>query len=182
MGKRNPKPGFTLVEILVILAIIAVLAGVLVPAVANQITKGEATRLISDLENVRTGVETFVSDVKRFPKDIDDLVNKPGSAETDLNGTTYASGLLAKWAGPYLDILMNDDDSVETGYGAHIKDNLDTVKVNGIKYLTVRINTVPQKDFYRLDEAIDTDTSSTAGRLRWFSGDSVKFLAMPINY
>ncbi|MDQ6718185.1 MAG: type II secretion system GspH family protein, partial [Gemmatimonadota bacterium] len=42
------RRGFTLAEVLVTLAIIAVMAAVLLPALNSQISKGDAGRLASD--------------------------------------------------------------------------------------------------------------------------------------
>ena len=181
--ERTRRSGFTLVEALVVVAILALLAAVLVPVLTSQLSRSDASRLAGDLNGIRKGVEAFLSDVRRYPGDLDDLAAPLTNADTTLNAGVYPAGLSSKWKGPYVDrILAANGDSVQTGFGAWIQDNFISVPdPNNINYLTVRLRPVLQADFNRVDEMVDGTVSPTAGRLRWFSGDSVHFLAVPIN-
>lgn len=49
--KKHNQIGFTLIEMLVVIAIIALLAAIMVPAVANGIRRGQATRCLSHLRS-----------------------------------------------------------------------------------------------------------------------------------
>jgi prepilin-type N-terminal cleavage/methylation domain-containing protein len=60
--KRRKKKGFTLIELMIVIAIIAILAAVLVP---NFMRAREASRLTackSNLKNISTSVETYSND------------------------------------------------------------------------------------------------------------------------
>src|SRR5207244_2180884 len=104
--------GFTLIEVLVTIVVIGVLAAVVIPAVTAQVTAGDSSRVISDLNNLRTGIENFDIAVRQFPGDVDDLVNKPGQAVTstladadaDITGALYSS--VANWNGPYMEASL----------------------------------------------------------------------------
>lgn len=188
---RRTRPddtlGFTLVEVLVILAIIAVLAGVLVPVVTNQIRKAETARVTSDVTGIRTGIEAFIADVKRYPGDLDDLSSPVDGSDNDINLESYPAGLANSWSGPYIDRVMLDADSLETGFGGQILDSMQTWTHpgNSVDYITVLITGISSGDFDEVDAAIDGGDGATAGRLLFFDGvadpDTTKFLAIPIN-
>ncbi len=61
------RKGFTLLEILIVVAIIAVLAAVLVPIAVNQMEKADITRAWGDVNAIETAVTNFRSDTKEFP-------------------------------------------------------------------------------------------------------------------
>jgi prepilin-type N-terminal cleavage/methylation domain-containing protein len=176
-----PRRGFSLGELLVGMAIIAVLAAVLLPAVAGQVTKSDATRTIQDLSSIRTGVEQFLSDVRRYPKKLSHLT-RGIAAQTDINGTAYPANLISRWKGPY----VGRDTSgalggFVTGYGAVMLDSLVKITYQpGVDYVTVRVAGITQTDFERMDTEIDGAISATGGVLRWVTGDTLKFLAVPI--
>ncbi len=59
---RKKRKGFTLIELMIVIAIIAILAAVLVP---NFMRAREASRLTackSNLKNLSTGIETYSND------------------------------------------------------------------------------------------------------------------------
>ena len=180
--RRN---GFTLVEVLVILAILAALAAILVPTVANQVRKADVGRVVGDLDNLRTGVEAFLVNVHRYPGDAHDLGTPISGTDTDINGATYPVGLISRWEGPYVDRVVSDGGSFETGFGATIQDNFTKTEypaASGVNYLTVRVHDLALPEFTTIDEAIDDGDGAAAGRLRHFTpGDSAHYLALPIN-
>src|SRR5438552_7816525 len=75
-AERSKKRGFTLVETVVTVGIIAALAAVVYPTVVKQFDSADPTRVAEDLGNVRTGIETFSINVRPLqPKDVEDLAN-----------------------------------------------------------------------------------------------------------
>lgn len=59
---KTPTKGFTLIEMLVVIAIIALLASILVPAVTGAIRKGERIRYASNARSIYLSVFSTVSD------------------------------------------------------------------------------------------------------------------------
>lgn len=182
--------GFTLAEILVALALIALMAAVLLPTVAGQILKGDAARVQQDLEAVRAGVDQFLADVHRYPGKYSDLstpiTTTPGT-HTDINGAGYTSGLVSKWSGPYV-TKDTQNAVIETGFGGTIQNGFGkSLNTNGINYLTIRIHGIAPADYDKIDQAIDgTGTACPACRnnglmrLVISTADTTKFLAIPI--
>ena len=180
------RVGFTLAEILIALALIAVLAAVLLPSVAGQIMKGDSGRTMQDLDAVRAGVDQFLADVHRYPMRVSHLTTKVLGTDKDVHGTLYPTGLASKWTGPYVTKTLNDVGVLPTGFGAVIRDSLQKVtNTNSVQYVTVIIAGIDSAAFARLDLEIDGPSTSlansrTLGLLRWVTGDTAKYLATPI--
>lgn len=172
--------GFTLAEILVALALIALLAAVLLPTVAGQLFKGDSSRVSQDLNAVRSGVEQFLADVHRYPGRYSHLSQSIVNTDTDINGTAYPTNIASKWAGPYVTKDTLTGAYLESGYASQLTDQfLKTAYGNGVNYLTIQILNIAGADFDRVDAVIDGAVDRTKGVLRW-SGDTLKFLAIPI--
>ncbi len=173
------RRGFTLAEVLVTLAIIAIMAAVLLPALNQQISKGETGRLASDLTNIQTAAQAFLSDVHRYPSTLAQLTTSVSG--TDINGTTIPTALQQKWKGPYIsrDVIAN------TGSGGTIANAFAIVTSNSINYLTVNVSNIALSDFANIESVLDegtaSSTSSTVGNIRYNSASStLSFLALPI--
>lgn len=180
------RRGFTLVEVLVILAILAALAAVLVPTVSNQVRKADLGRVTGDMTNLRTGVEAFLVNIHRYPADIEDLVSPIDASDVDINGANYPTGLQSRWEGPYIDRVISDGGTLETGFGGLIQDDFAATTDGGVDYLTVTILGIAQPEFDRIDTELDEGNGAAAGRLQWSSGggsaaDTTYFYALPIN-
>lgn len=180
--RKVARGGFTLPEVLVTIAIVATLAAVLLPALNNQLSKGDAGRLTSDLVAVQTAIGAFTSDVRRYPLVLTDLKTRPSSTADDILGNDYTAQLVAKWRGPYLSKDLSDSD-LPTGYGAEILGNFTSSSYNGIQYLTISVSSLTEAEFNNIDQIIDEAASSSAGQLQFtVSGTTgtATFYAVPI--
>ena len=187
------RGGFTLIEVLVTVVVIGVLAAVVIPAVTSQVTAGDSSRVISDLNNVRTGIENFDIAVRQFPGDVDDLVNRPGTAtsgtglDQDVAGAQYANTAL--WAGPYIEASLpasSTSSSVanpsvaafSSGYASTVNNHFLQCKITDTAnactttspdYVAVELDNLTASQLSTLNDAIDgvgEANSSTAGKFR----------------
>lgn len=97
------KGGFTLVELLIVIIVIAVLAAVAVPKFANRAVVAKESAVRADLKNLRQAIERFRADTGLWPAELahlDDLsapasgLDKTGARQPIVNGTFH---------GPYLE-------------------------------------------------------------------------------
>lgn len=61
------KSGFTLIEVIVVAAIIAILAGILVPMIFNQIDESRITRATGDTKSIASALQVFRKDNGKWP-------------------------------------------------------------------------------------------------------------------
>ncbi len=110
----NQRHGFTLIEVIVMLAVIAILAAMAVPAALRifQVTTESATRtematlrnaIFGDATKIQNGVRTdfgYAGDVGCLPTSLQDLLTIPGGVAA--YAFNAAAQIGAGWNGPYI--------------------------------------------------------------------------------
>lgn len=80
---KNKKKGFTLVELIVVLAILAILAAMLVPALTGYIDKANEKKVIATARQYYVAAQTIVSEAYANGDEINEIIvsnNKYGSS------------------------------------------------------------------------------------------------------
>ena len=104
----------TLAEVLIALAILALLAAVLYPTIMAQLTRGQSAALANQLGIFRDAVHQYRENVGRFPNTLVQLTTQPTAGALDICGAAVPAGLLSRWRGPYLNQAVVPD-SVKVG-------------------------------------------------------------------
>ena len=68
--------GFTLVEMLVVLAVLALLLGIAAPRYVEHVDRAREAVLRQNLATMRDAIDKFKSDRDRFPHDLQELVQE----------------------------------------------------------------------------------------------------------
>jgi prepilin-type N-terminal cleavage/methylation domain-containing protein len=131
------RRGFTLIETIVTVGILAVMAAFVMPSVLKKADAADPVKVANDLNSISTAVQSFASDVKgALPGDLEDLTDPiltNGSCNTfnpcDSTIThqdIYTQQQTQLWKGPYLAASIAADPSatLRSGYVADIENAL----------------------------------------------------------
>jgi general secretion pathway protein G len=104
--RRRREAGYSLLEILIALAIIALLIGVAGPRVFALFERGKTKVAAIQIEQLQQSLDLFRLDMRRYPtteEGLAALLSRPG-AESGLWSGPYldkASGIIDPWDNPY---------------------------------------------------------------------------------
>lgn len=98
-SKNRPSEGFTLLELVIVLAVMTILAGVLLPVVKQILDSAKVSKVVAL-------VDTLTNACKRYYKDTKTFATEKGNSSA-LSAHTLAfypgDGKVDGWNGPYLD-------------------------------------------------------------------------------
>lgn len=66
-GVRKASPGFSLIELLVVVAIVALLVGILLPGMSRSREAARGAVCLSRLHNLHVGMRVYADDYRTFP-------------------------------------------------------------------------------------------------------------------
>lgn len=161
--QRVETSGFSLPEMLTVLALIAILVAVTYPALKPKVDESRAAALAKTLDGISESVNHYRGNVGRLPKTLAQLTTKPSTGAPDLCGNVVPDVNINQWRGPY-----SSRTFVSPGIrvaDATIKDTLRRVPSTntstpfGVLYVDVK----------------DTDSSVAALLERQFDGDVLNY-------
>lgn len=125
----KPIKGFTLLEIIVVLAIVGILAGVTATMGFSLLNRAREKATFEEIKeiykaimgNPELGTFGFVGDMGRLPDDLTELVDKTGQPDYDIkstmDGTEDNNGIKWGWNGPYLNIGVDPESYNNDAWG-----------------------------------------------------------------
>lgn len=85
---KNANRGFTLMELLIVMAILAMLAALVGPALFNNLGRGQRSAAGQQMDAIATALDSYRLDIGRYPRSLEGLVENDTGRDV--------------WAGPYL--------------------------------------------------------------------------------
>ena len=188
--KRNG--GWSLMELVVVLAIIAILAAIITPMINSYVDRARSTSARNDVRNIATAVISFNSDTKAWPiyKTTSDVPNGDAfdALETAGDDAALGGGISTDWLGASnsngdLRAIINenslsfDTTGTRAWNGAYLND-IDTDPW-GTKYYFNGIHLKPGgfSAAFALsagpDKTIDTEFDQTASSTFTVGGDDI---------
>ncbi|HVT11403.1 MAG TPA: prepilin-type N-terminal cleavage/methylation domain-containing protein [Fimbriimonadaceae bacterium] len=105
---RTSKRGFTLMELLIVIIVIAVLAAIALPRFINSGLRSKESSLKADLKLYRNAIQTFSNDTGAYPASLSDLAVTTAPA-SGLDSTGSSKSIVSSnWKGPYIDQIQGD--------------------------------------------------------------------------
>jgi general secretion pathway protein G len=105
MRRSSSIRGFTLIEMLVVLAIMGVLAAIVVPNIMDRLDGSRVTAARTEVNNLMQALKLYKLDNMRYPsaeQGLDALVHKPTAGTPPPNWKPYLDKLPADpWGNPY---------------------------------------------------------------------------------
>ncbi len=112
--RRSDNHGFTLVELLVVLGIIALLAAMVAPQVIKYLSSARSETAGVQLKNIESALELYYLDTGKYPEKLSALVEAPVGAP-DWHGPYLkkSNGLLDPWGKPYSYVVPGEHGSFD---------------------------------------------------------------------
>jgi general secretion pathway protein G len=96
--RTNPQRGFTLLELLVVLVVLGLLAGIVAPKYFSQLGRSEAKVARAQIEGLSKALDLYRLEVGHYP-----------NSEQGLQALVIAPSGEARWTGPYLQKAVPQD-------------------------------------------------------------------------
>ncbi|MFP3975316.1 MAG: type II secretion system protein [Dehalococcoidia bacterium] len=160
-GIHQGQGGFTLIELMVVLAIMAIIVGLVVPNMFGIMGDAEAVQIQGQHEKMREAVFQYYADTSEFPTewsryDLSDSGNKSfHQLWTDINDT--GDGTVGAWDGPYLDRPVLQENRWDGFWGVFEDVELEA---EGDYYTVLAYEDVPLEVCREVDAAMDDGTGT----------------------
>jgi len=166
--------GFTMIEMIGVLAVIAILASIVAPKIFDAIRDAKNSAVAEDIATVRTAVASYYKDTGQWPYQETAGVN---SVNADLlkNRATPTKG----WRGPYLDKALTNP--IQAGQEYRVWHDNSTFDIDGDgtndyttnnSYMRIFVQTPDQAK--AISNAIDSDGDNTTGNTAWYKAGRVR--------
>jgi general secretion pathway protein G len=129
-SRLRAQAGFTLIEMLIVITLIMILAGIAMVQYTNSVQSAKETVLKTDLFRMRDAIDQYYADKGKYPASLDALVSERYLREVPIDPLTQSRDT---WV-----FTQADPDPTNTAGGGigiyDVKSGADGVGLNGSRY------------------------------------------------
>lgn len=129
--KLQRESGFTLIELMIVMAIIATLAAIAIPSYINAVRHAREATLREDLFVMRQAIDSYTVDKEKAPQSLDDLVQSGYLKQMPVDPMT---GRDDTWMPDSSDTLMDIDQTA--GGINNVHSGSQAISTDGSSYNT----------------------------------------------
>jgi len=176
---RKQQTGFTLMEMIGVMAVIAILAAVATPKIFDAIEDGKVSAYVGEVNQLKLAAARYYKDTGQWPRHI------PGHENTRnhnlmLNDADGNGAPINGWNGPYLDkelmhqITKGEYQDLNYTSNANWTCDIDGDGNRDGAFLVYRADRISDEVAKKISNIIDGDGDITEGDKRWQAAGKVK--------
>jgi len=112
-SRRRQDAGFTLIELMIVMAIVGVLTVVAVPSFIGAIRQAKEAALKEDLHVMRAAIDSYTMDKQKAPQSLEDLTTDGYLRAIPVDPFTHSKDTWAPEAGDALHSLDQTDPGID---------------------------------------------------------------------
>ncbi len=173
------QTGFTLMEMIGVMAVIAILAAVATPKIFDAIEDGKANAFVQEANMIKLAAAEFYKDTGRWPRHIPGHSNSRYRNLTvnDLNGSGKP---IPGWDGPYLErepvnqVAVGGYQEMRVSSNASWACDLDGDGQRDGSFLVYRADGISDSLAKKISNIVDKDGDISSGSKRWQNAGKVR--------
>jgi prepilin-type N-terminal cleavage/methylation domain-containing protein len=137
---RHARRAFTLAEVLVSVALVAILAAVVIPTIRGRLREGYSAAIVAEFQDIGSALSAYRQNVGKYPQSLDYLFALPTVTPKDFCNINLPTSAINSWRGPYLNRaitaagpnnywLVGNDDTVEVVMGSTTVNNVQLIEL-----------------------------------------------------
>ncbi|HKJ91542.1 MAG TPA: prepilin-type N-terminal cleavage/methylation domain-containing protein [Longimicrobiales bacterium] len=167
------RRGFTLIEVIVALAIMITLAAVVVPSVVSSLDRARVDRAQESLQGIADAITAFQGDVNTYPASLTQLIVAVQNQDPDICGNGIQNKDARNWTGPYLHRVL-----ASGGLPVGIGTANNAFSVVAATNMAISVTGVELADAEALDDRVDGDGTQSSGTVQWSAPDADNFVTL----